>query len=203
MLETSLLKPNSKTLKFEEKILRLFGSGDKRRASNLIEQHLSEKNLISNIDVLKFILEPSGMTVAHKMAHLGFNFTDPEILRLKGEDRSKFNAVFGHNGCSVAYILAKRSHIFSDPTILALGREDNRSTVAHAMAQKGHKFDDKSILKLSDDKGVTVAHIMTRYGHVFKDPEILDLKNDYGFSVLDFQKESTNSSSSNSSALES
>ena len=62
MLETSLLKTDPKTLKFEEKILRLFGSGDKRKASNLIEKHLSEKNLISNTDVLKFILEPSGVS---------------------------------------------------------------------------------------------------------------------------------------------
>lgn len=195
MLESSPIKIDSKTFKFEEKILKLIASDDKRKASNLIDKHLAERNSIQNIAVLKFIMEPSGMTVAHKMAYLDFNFTDTEILSLKGEDRSKLNAVLGHNGCSVAFILAKKGHTFSDPTILSLGSEDHRSTVAHAMALKGYKFDDKSILRLSDDKGTTVAHIMATNGFIFKDPEILDFKNDFGFSVLDFQKESNSSPS--------
>jgi hypothetical protein len=189
MLKDIPLNIDSKTSKFEQRILALISLNECRKASSLIEKYLTEGNSISNFQILKFILEPSGMTVAHKMAHLGFNFTDPEILRLKGEDRSSLNAVFGHSGCSVAYILAKRNQTFKDPSILSLGSEDRRATVAHAMALKGHKFDDPSILKLSDDKGLTVAHIMTKNGHVFSDPEILELKNHYGFSVLDFQKE--------------
>lgn len=190
MLENSSEKIDSKILKFEEKVLKLISSGDRRKASNLIEKHLESKNIIQNKEVLKFILEPSGMTVAHKMAHLGYTFDDAEILSLKGEDRSSLNAILGHNACTVAFILAKKGHIFSDKTILALGSEDNRTTVAHAMALKGFNFQDKDILKLKDEKGMTVAHIMATNGHIFKDPEILDLKNDFGFSVLDFQKES-------------
>lgn len=190
MLENSSEKVDSKILNFEEKILKLIASGDKRKASNLIEKHLESKNIIQNKDVLRFVLEPSGMTVAHKMAHLSHTFIDPEILSLKGEDRSSLNAILGHNACTVAYILAKRGHTFSDKNILSLGSEEKKSTVAHAMALKGHKFEDKDILKLVDEKGMSVAHIMATNGHIFKDQEILDLKNDFGFSVLDFQKES-------------
>lgn len=189
LLEKDKTKQHTSILKFEEKVLKLIFSGDKRKASNLIEKHLSDGNPITSTNLLKFILEPSGMTVAHKMAHLGYSFADVEILKLKGEDRSKANAIYGHNACSVAFILAKKGHSFSDPQILSLGSEDNRSTVAHAMALKGFVFTDKSILKLADEKGTSVAHVMASAGYSFKDPEILGLKNNFGFSVQDFQVE--------------
>lgn len=188
MLENISDKVDSKILKFEEKILKLVASGDKRKASNLIEKHLESKNIIQNKDVLKFVLEPSGMTVAHKMAHLGFSFNDSEILKLTGEDRSHINSIFGHNACSVAFILAKKGFTFTDPSILTLGSENNRTTVAHAMAAKGYTFSEKEILSLKDDKGTTVAHIMATNGHIFSDPEILKLENQFGFTVKDFQK---------------
>lgn len=133
------------------------------------------------------ILEPSGMTVAHKMALNGHVFHDFEILSLKGEDRSKQNAVFGHNGCTVAFILAKKGIEFTDPAIQALGKDEGRATVAHAMAAHKHKITDENILKLVDHQGNTVAHIMASNGSVFSNPEILNLKNKFGFSVLDYQ----------------
>lgn len=187
MLDKILNTSKESISKFEEKVLRLIAQNEKRKASSLIEKHLSAENLITHPDVLKFVLEPSGMTVAHKMAHLGYGFADEEILKLKGEDRSKLNAIYGHNACSVAFILAKKGHSFTDPAILSLGSEDKRSTVAHAMALKGSVFTDHSVLKLADEKGTTVAHIMATNGHSFSDSEILNLKNDFGFSVQDFQ----------------
>jgi len=149
-MEKTLIENNSfpaapKMHKFEDKILRLFSFGEKRKASKLIEKHLEEGNIISNKQLLMFVLEPSGMTVAHKLALQGIKLSDPEVLTLKGEDRSKENATLGHSGCSVAYIMARMGHSFNDPSILRLGSEDGRASVAHAMAEKGCKFEDKDI----------------------------------------------------------
>ena len=196
-MEKQNLKQESKVIRFEEKILKLISSGEKRKASNQIEKFLEEKNVINNKEVLSFILEPSGMTVAHKMAFLGCTFQDEEILKLRGEDRSKENALYGHNGCSVAFILAKKGQTFVNPEILCLGSELKRSSVAHAMAAKGYKFSDMSILSLADDKGNTVAHVMATAGYQFQDEKILDLKNNFGFSVRDFQVEQQSSPSLN------
>ena len=187
MQEARTLKLDSKTLRFEEKITRLISSGEKRKASNLIEKEIEEGRSQYSNALLKVILEPSGMTVAHKLALKGHEFTDFEILSLTGEDRSKQNSVYGHNGCSVAFILAKKGQKFSDPNVLKLGSEKGLSTVAHAMAAQGFTFDDKDILKLRDDKGTTVAHVMAANGFKFTDKDILALENNFGFTVLDFQ----------------
>ncbi|MAE22019.1 MAG: hypothetical protein CMK92_06260 [Pseudomonas sp.] len=172
---------------FETRVQNLILKGDKRKASNLLEEHISQNKPITEKEILKFTLEPSGMTVAHKLAHRGDKITDKEILMLCGEDRSKENSLYGHSGCSVAYIMAKKGHSFSDKDILKLGSENNKSTVAHAMASHGHFFEDLEVLKFKDDKGTSVAHIMASNGHTFKEVELLNITNDFGFSVKDFQ----------------
>jgi hypothetical protein len=143
------------------------------------------------------LLEPSGMTVAHKMALSGHVFKDSEILSLKGEDRSKQNAVFGHNGCSVAFILAKKGIRFDDPATQSLGANEGRSTVAHAMAAHKHEITDENVLRLTDHQGNSVAHILASNGVQFSNSEILNLKNKFGFSVSDYQNNYTESQSAN------
>lgn len=173
--------------KLEERLLSSLKKGKPRVVAKQIETHLQKGGSFQNKELLAAILEPSGMTVAHQLAFNGIEIEDPDILSLKGEDRSEKNAALGHNGCTVAYILAKKGYEFRDPKILMLGNEEGKSTVAHAMAQQGHAFEDQEILKLRDDQGITVAHIMAKNGHVFTDNSILDLKSSHGFSVKDFQ----------------
>jgi len=180
-----MLSPRSQ--QFEKKISRLITKSELRKASNLLEEYIESGNSIYNKELLSFVLEPSGMTVAHLLAHNGVNFDDNEILKLKGVDRSNENALFGHNGVSVAFVLAKQGFVFKDKDIQKLGSEDGRATVAHAMAQKGYVFEDVEILEMRDSKGNTVAHYMANKGHKFSDPVILSLENNHGFSVAEFQ----------------
>lgn len=185
--ELELSHDEKKIKSFETRIQNLILKGDKRKASNLLEDYISKGGQLTNKDILKFILEPSGMTVAHKLAHRGDKIIDKEILMLNGEDRSKENSLYGHSGCSVAFIMAKKGHFFTDIEILKLGSETGKSTVAHAMAASGYNFHENEILTLKDDKGTTVAHIMASNGYSFTNKEILNLKNNFGFSVKDFQ----------------
>ena len=183
--EKSKLPINSQN--FEKKISSIISKKEIKKASSLLEEYIDSGNIIQNKNLLKFILEPSGMTVAHLLAHNSVNFSDPEILKLKGIDRSQENAIFGHNGVSVAFILAKKGFFFEDREIQLLGSEENRATVAHAMANNGYIFKNPDILRLRDSKGNTVAHVMANNGHNFESPEILNLENNFGFTVKDFQ----------------
>jgi len=185
---TDVTPSSDKNIKsFETRIQNLILNGDKRKASNLLEDHISQGYPVNEKKILKFILEPSGMTVAHKLAHRGDKLTNKEIFMLCGENRTKENSLYGHSGCSVAFIMAKKGHSFTDYDILKLGNEDKKTTVAHVMASHGFKFDDISILKMKDDKGTTVAHVMASNGYIFTNKNILELPNDFGFTVKDFQ----------------
>ena len=175
--------------RLENRIKNLISKGERKKASKLIEDAIDIGEQFTEVELLQFILEPSGMTVAHKLALQGISFDNSTILSLKGEDRSSNNIAFGHNGCSVAFILAKKGLQFIEPEIQTLGSEDGRSTVAHAMAEQGHKFSNKEILTLKDDQGMTVAHVMAKCGHSFTDKEILELETPFGFTVESFQKE--------------
>jgi hypothetical protein len=188
MKDVSSFAEKKSLINLENKIKKLISKNDKKKASRLIEQSIENSVKFEDKEILRFILEPSGMTVAHRMALKGYTFKDPLILSLKGENRSDRN-IIGHNGCAVAYFLAKKGFTFEEPSILKLGTEDGRSTVAHAMAEKGHKIKVKEILLLKDDQGISVAHVMARYGHKFDDEDILNLTTPFGFTVENIQKE--------------
>ena len=162
--------------KLENKILRLYDQNKTRTASNLILKEIREnKTIFKNKEVLKKVINPYGYTVAHALAFLSVEFSDIEILKLTGENRSDLN-VLGHSGSSVAFALSKRGIMFESKEIQML------SGVAINMAKNGYIFKDIEILKLPQ-----VAHEMARLGYKFDNEEILSLENETGVSVLDFQ----------------
>ena len=83
-----------------------------------------------------------------KMIRKGYEFTDPEILKLSDD-----------NDWSVAHEMALRGHKFTDIEILKLVNLHDH-TVAHVMAAQGHKFSDPEILKLTNHLNISVKHIV-------------------------------------------
>ena len=84
------------------------------------------------------------------MVKKGYQFTDPEILRLATD-----------YGTTVAHQMAYRGYKFTDPEILKLV-DKYGIIVAHEMAWKGHKFTDPEILRLTDRDFVSVEAIMNQ-----------------------------------------
>ena len=187
------MQTEKKLEKLEKKILRLYCEDKKRTASNLAVKLIEDGIIFKNKELLKKIVEPFGWTIAHELAFAGVIYEEPEILKLKGEDRfgekgeGPKKDVRGHGGESVAYILANKGHMIKDKECWKLGSERKIRSVAHEMARNGYIFKDKEILSLKDDIGLTPAHEMARLGHQFKDKDILKLESLHGLSVKDFQ----------------
>ena len=86
-----------------------------------------------------------------EMVQQGYQFTDPEILKITNDA----------NDWTVAHLMARKGHEFTDPEILKIANYYGW-TVAHIMAARGYKFTDPEILKLVDKYGTTVGVISNK-----------------------------------------